>query len=1543
MDDSKCVYGKIIVQKKTGGDGSHFVLTTISCLIGRDSDSDIRLSFDGVSREHCQLLVRENGEVVYLANLSKSGPTLLNGVPIKSSAPLHHLDVFTVCGRSFRWEFPPDSFRFKSLKRESISESQSASNKLKQTKKQPTKRVTPARNSNKSISPRSPRKSSLVATERMSANAVKSRKSSATGTKKSPGLVKSTSKSKKNQRKAKKSARVVSTKLKPIVGKKSKTNKAFKKVSSKKKNLSISPQLQEESFSFSTFATPNIPQDVFVSPLTNEKKPSPVKNSAKRKSSNKLDLSSDCKRTRLSLRTTPIPLKRSGSSTRSLSPTKKIIPETPLSSRKPLRKRKPAKKQNSPKSEYTKVEGMKRLFETIPSADYTNIAGLKKMFNDQSPVADYANVGGLKRLFQTRTPKPDYTNTDGVERLFLKSGTPKSHDLSGQLADSTTLSTNLRQSLRKSLNISIEKTTRSPSPQRVTTISVSKSPVKIQKQSPRKSLNISIEKVTGSPSPQKLMRSSVSKSPRFNNSIQIVTISPSPKKIMRSSRSKSKSPVKPQLSKKSRSPALEKYLSPAKASSMSPSIRKGVKRVSLSQSPMSPSKKRSSSYAEMSPQQELNTTVNLSPSEDIPMAETASLVTEKLNTSNKSVARRPPSGRRGARNANSALKTPSPKVYSPRKMRSATKKTVKSPESVLATPTRRVRATPTRKVKSETVEETPTKRGKKETVKETPTKRGKKETVTETPTKRGKKETVKETLTKRGKKETVTETPTERGGKEAVKATPTRRGRKASGENVEEINSLPKSARLRAKKEVAESAKATKRVAKSSASPVKETPVKTKASDANKFELILSPLLEVKTPSSTRTRRKAAVAVDTSDSVAPRALRSSKRLARNDDIKYTNVVMNYTEVEAKVREATNDDAWGPTGVLMQEVAQCTFTYEHFPEVMGMLWKRMLHDNKKNCRRTYKSLLLLGYLVRNGSERVVTSAREHIYDLRSLENYTHVDEHGKDQGINVRQRVKDLIEFIQDDERLREERKKAKKMKDKYVGMSSDTLGFKYNDRYEGGGSSGAVKKLWTDTYDDWDQEKKSEYKFTGFQSQKVADGIPESGEEADKYEGDRDDHRTKEYHDTDSAVVTPTETTATKERSPGKSNHKIDLGAAANFGKDQKLSNSGNLNIDSCTHSTSNQDLLSGLVEVGHSNQQPASLLDDFNPRADAANGDFGDFATFSTQPVQSPSDDFADFKTFNAASENADFTAQIPPMNNIQYQMASPSSAQIGTSFQQYSFAPITGSAVSMPTAASVPIMTLPTAMPGYMIQPLMQGMPSLIPQPVHPATTFAYNPHLSDQVPIQKRNTWTNAGPVNIDVDNLSVSHKQGKPQPPSMNQLANLNTGMIQMSLSNCSASKVTSSGGVFTSPSNAMPPTLMCNQQTVTNYHESTSGGRIMIKSPMVTHAQTVRVLYKTILRLHRSLPKNAQLIGDLYVKDEFRRHKNANTQEVKIFMKEWSEYAVILATQVNPSKAQTKVGKDLNENQLDSLRAEQVAQLYELLKATPTGENDKQNK
>ena len=39
---------------------------------------------------------------------------------------------------------------------------------------------------------------------------------------------------------------------------------------------------------------------------------------------------------------------------------------------------------------------------------------------------------------------------------------------------------------------------------------------------------------------------------------------------------------------------------------------------------------------------------------------------------------------------------------------------------------------------------------------------------------------------------------------------------------------------------------------------------------------------------------------------------------------------------------------------------------------------------------------------------------------------------------------------------------------------------------------------------------------------------------------------------------------------------------------------------------------------------------------------------------------------------------------------------------------------------------------------------------------------------------------------------------------------------------------------------------------------------------LTHVQRVRILYKTCLRLHRGMPTHMQIIGDAYVKDEFKR-------------------------------------------------------------------------
>ena len=55
----------------------------------------------------------------------------------------------------------------------------------------------------------------------------------------------------------------------------------------------------------------------------------------------------------------------------------------------------------------------------------------------------------------------------------------------------------------------------------------------------------------------------------------------------------------------------------------------------------------------------------------------------------------------------------------------------------------------------------------------------------------------------------------------------------------------------------------------------------------------------------------------------------------------------------------------------------------------------------------------------------------------------------------------------------------------------------------------------------------------------------------------------------------------------------------------------------------------------------------------------------------------------------------------------------------------------------------------------------------------------------------------------------------------------------------------------------------------------------------THVQRVRMLYKTILRLHRGLPIEVRPLGDGYVRDEFRRHKRCIESEAIIFLHEWT--------------------------------------------------------
>ncbi|XP_077067809.1 epsin-3 isoform X2 [Siphateles boraxobius] len=147
-----------------------------------------------------------------------------------------------------------------------------------------------------------------------------------------------------------------------------------------------------------------------------------------------------------------------------------------------------------------------------------------------------------------------------------------------------------------------------------------------------------------------------------------------------------------------------------------------------------------------------------------------------------------------------------------------------------------------------------------------------------------------------------------------------------------------------------------------------------------------------------------------------------------------NIVNNYTDAEIKVREATSNDPWGPPTSLLMEIADLTFNVVALTEVMGIIWKR-LNDHGKNWRHVYKALTLLDYLIKSGSDRVAQQCKENIYAIQTLRDFQYIDRDGQDQGMSVREKSKQLVTLLKDDEKLKQERTQSLKTRERVTGNS----------------------------------------------------------------------------------------------------------------------------------------------------------------------------------------------------------------------------------------------------------------------------------------------------------------------------------------------------------------------------------------------------------------------------------------------------------------------------------------------------------------------------
>ncbi|KAG7670898.1 hypothetical protein Ndes2526A_g01319 [Nannochloris sp. 'desiccata'] len=140
----------------------------------------------------------------------------------------------------------------------------------------------------------------------------------------------------------------------------------------------------------------------------------------------------------------------------------------------------------------------------------------------------------------------------------------------------------------------------------------------------------------------------------------------------------------------------------------------------------------------------------------------------------------------------------------------------------------------------------------------------------------------------------------------------------------------------------------------------------------------------------------------------------------------------FTSTERKTRAATRNQAWGPVGQELNELAALSYHPAECTTIFKVLELRLSYPPDK-WRNVYKSLSVMEFLVKRGSEDAVTNSKGFINRLEYLESFAFITPDSRDVGGNIRHRARAIRALLQDEKRLTEERHAAAKQQSRMAG------------------------------------------------------------------------------------------------------------------------------------------------------------------------------------------------------------------------------------------------------------------------------------------------------------------------------------------------------------------------------------------------------------------------------------------------------------------------------------------------------------------------------
>ncbi|XP_048334127.2 epsin-3 [Ziziphus jujuba] len=148
------------------------------------------------------------------------------------------------------------------------------------------------------------------------------------------------------------------------------------------------------------------------------------------------------------------------------------------------------------------------------------------------------------------------------------------------------------------------------------------------------------------------------------------------------------------------------------------------------------------------------------------------------------------------------------------------------------------------------------------------------------------------------------------------------------------------------------------------------------------------------------------------------------------------VLTDVTQAELLAEEATNGDPCSPDTRIMNKIAEASFGIDDFWRIVDILHRKFYNVDWKQWRQSYKSLIVLEFLLTHGPEDFAREFQCDVDVIQELGSFQYTDERGFDWGLKMQKKSDEVLKLLGEGPTLKQARLKALKITKEIQGFGN---------------------------------------------------------------------------------------------------------------------------------------------------------------------------------------------------------------------------------------------------------------------------------------------------------------------------------------------------------------------------------------------------------------------------------------------------------------------------------------------------------------------------